>query len=353
MRDASNIQIDDLILHILDPEGQGLVLSGVPLPLQQDPKLCDYFSLHISETFKSPAIKPAQFRNINPEQSSGICRALLRGETTLVEGSQQLAQLLFPILEHDRRITAGDLAVCLFQAENYPYTRFLAIMKIDPSQVFRHVILQDKKGNTYVSFEAEPKAFTNEKLQKCALVQPLEPRHPEYDMLLLDRQVGGAEDDRVARFFSETFLDAKDAYDSYYFTESLYKGLVRAENQVRENLTPEEDQALSEQIYEAVTSRRMNLDRWLSELPVAEPVRDQIDQSLRKQFPVREFNIDQTLSKRLTRKIRYRGDFNLRLEIPSENFYTVIVSEELVRDDPDRGPFFRIVIETDSWKRIP
>ena len=38
------------------------------------------------------------------------------------------------------RITSGDLGVALFSAENYPYSHFLAILKIDPAQIFRHVI---------------------------------------------------------------------------------------------------------------------------------------------------------------------------------------------------------------------
>jgi hypothetical protein len=153
----------------------------------------------------------------------------LRGEIPLVEGSQRLAQDLYSILEGDRRITSGDLAVCLFQAENYPYTHFLGIMKVDPVQIFRHVVLQDKRGNQYVSFETLPQAFTSERLQKCAFIQPLEPRHPEFDMLLLDRQQRLSENGSVARFFSETFLDAEEAFDARKMTEIVYRGLISAE----------------------------------------------------------------------------------------------------------------------------
>ncbi len=236
MRDATNLTIRELIIHILDPQGQGLILSNIAVPLENSPALVDYFCNHIQTSLKDPGIKSTRFRNINPEQPSGICRGILRGDIPLVEGSHRLAQELYVILERDRRITSGDMALCLFQAENYPYTRFLGIMKVDPAQIFHHVILQNKRGDTYVSFETLSQAFTSERLQKCAFIQPLEPRHPEFDMLLLDRQQRIAENGSIARFFSETFLDAEEAYDARKMTGIVYRGLVNAENRVRQRL---------------------------------------------------------------------------------------------------------------------
>jgi len=78
MRDAVNIRIEELILHILDPQGQGLVLSSVPVPLSSNEALVDYFSMHIQGSLKDAGLKSARFRNINPEQPSGVCRDLLR-----------------------------------------------------------------------------------------------------------------------------------------------------------------------------------------------------------------------------------------------------------------------------------
>jgi hypothetical protein len=351
MRDATKISIEELIIHIIDPRGQGLVVSNVTLPLSKNQALVAYFVSHIEETLKSPAIKAAQFRNINPDQPSGICMALLRKEMPLVEGSQSLANALYEILNQDHRITAGDLAVCLFQAENYPYTRFIAIMKVDPSQIFKNVILEDARGRKYVSFEADLNGFTSEKLQKCAIIQPLEPRHPDYDMLLLDRQIGGAEDRRVARFFSETFLDAKDAFDSYKYTDRLHHSLVTVQNKVNDRLSPAERQELKKDIEKAVSGRRLNLDRWLDDLTLAEDIKQEIDRTIRPVIPAREFNIDQSLSKKILKKVKYRGDNGLTLEIPSEFFNVNIASEELISDDPERTAYYRVVIETETWKR--
>jgi hypothetical protein len=357
MRDATNVSIQELIIHILDPQGQGLVLSSVAVPLKGNEALVDYFSSHLLVSLKDPSIKAARFRNINPEQTSGVCRALLRGETTLVEGSRRLAQELFAILERDQRITPGDLAVCFFKAENYPYTRFLAIMKIDPSQIFSHVVRQDKRGNTYVSFEANAQAFTAERLQKCAFIQPLEPRHPEFDMLLLDRQrktieSSPAGSNAIAQFFSESFLDAQEAYDARKLTGQVYRSLVGVENKLRDRLTEEENEHLEERVQQAVTSRRLNLDSWLESLPLSPELKQEIDQTVSARMPAREFTLDRAFSQQLVSKIKFRGDHGMRLEVPAENYFTLVVSEERITDDPERPPYYRIVIETDDWKRI-
>ncbi len=359
MRDATNINIDELIIHILDPQGQGLVTSSIPVPIDGNETLVEYFSGHILSSLKDSGIKAARFRNINPEQPSGVCRDMLRGELPLTEGSQRLAQDLYQILEHDQRITAGDLAVCYFTAENYPYSRFLAIMKVDPSQIFSHVIRQDKRGRTYISFEANMQAFTNERLQKCAFIQPIDPRHPEFDMLLLDRQRRGAEApsapagmNAIARFFSETFLDAQEVLDARKFTDLVYRGMVTAENRLRDRLTDEQNLALEERVLQAVTSRRLNLDEWIDELPLSDEVKEEIDQLVSPRLPSREFPLDRGFSQQLVSKIKFRGDHGLRLEVPAENYFTLVVSEERITDDPQRPPYYRVVIETEDWKRL-
>lgn len=352
MRDINSVSIEEIIIHILDPQGQGLILSNIPVPVSNNQILFDYFSNHILTSIRDRGIKPAKFKNINPEQSSGICRDMLRTDLPLVDGSQKLAGFLYAIMEEDRRITTGDLAVCLFKTDKYPYTNFLGIMKIDPSQIFHHTIREDRAGNQYVVFEADQHAFTDEKLQKCAFIQPLEPRHPEYDMLLLDRQRWDSEQGRVARFFSETFLDAHESFDSRRYTEGLYRGMVSAQNAVRDQLTIEQEEALSDRITGAITSRRVNLDSWLEDLSVPQGIRNEIDKSISNYVPEREFLIDRNYSTQLMSKVKFRGDNNLKVEVPLENYRSMIVSEEYVTDDPGREPYYRIVIETENWRRI-
>jgi hypothetical protein len=352
MRDAINVQIQEMIIHILDPRGQGIVLSDVVLPLIGNQELMDYFTRHIQGALSETTTNAARFRNINPVQPSGICRALLSGQINLVNGSQSLAQALHRILENDQRISPADLGVCLYEADNYPERRFLAILKIDPSQVFRHVVRQ-VDGHQYVSFEAERKAFTNERLQKSAFIQPLEPRHPDFDMLLMDRQVRGLNEGRIARFFSQTFLDAEEAFDPRKYTDWLHDSLVQAQNSIRSRLTPQQADDLETRIHQVVTSRRVNLDTWVNGLPLPDEIKQEIDKIIRKKIPDREFDLDPGFSETLVSKIRYRGDYGFKVEVPAVHQREIIVSEDLIKDDPERGPYYQIVIRTETWRKIP
>jgi hypothetical protein len=351
MRNIQSIKSIDLIIHILEPQGQGLVLSQAPLPLQAHPELNDYFGRHILNTLHDSAARAARFRNINPEQASGACRELLREETTLVEGSQRLAKELYALMERDGRITGGDLIVCLFTSDAYPYTRFLAILKVDPAQIFSHSVKQDRKGNTYVSFEPLKAAFTNERLQKCAVIQPLEPRHPEFDMLLIDRQ-SRIESSSVARFFSESFLDAQEAQDARAVTQRVSKSLVSVQNDLREQLTPQENRQLESGIESALASRRVNLDTWVKELPLPAAAKQLIERRLPQDLPERSFSLDAELGKQIASVRKYRGDHGLRMELPAGEFPDLVVEAEYIEDDPEKGSYYRIVIETKTWKRV-
>lgn len=351
MRNVTTIQSAELIIHILEPQGQGLIMSQAPLPLQEYPALNDYFSRHILNTLHDSAARAARFRNINPDQPSGVCRGLLRQELNLVDGSQRLAKVLYAAMEHDQRITAGDLIVCLFTTDAYPYTRFLAIMKVDPAQIFSHAVRQDSQGNTYVSFEPIKAAFTNERLQKCAVIQPLEPRHPEFDMLLVDRQ-SRLEAANVARFFSETFLDAQESYDPRKYTKTISKGLVNVQNSLRDQLTVEENTELEASIEHALSGRRLNLDTWLKELSLPAETKEKIEHHLPQDLPERSFNLDPQLSHQIVSQRKYRGDHGLRLDLPAGDYPDLTVEAEYIDDDPVRGPYYRIVIETKTWKRV-
>lgn len=350
MRDATNIQIQEIIIHILEPRGQGLVLSDMTLPLVGNQELNDYFTRHIQGSLLESITKAARFRNINPAQPSGICHAMLSGETNLVDGSRNLAQILYQILENDQRISPADLGICFYQAENYPERRFLAILKIDPSQVFRHVVRQEN-GNLYIGYEVDREAITNERLQKSVFIQSLEPRHPDFDMLLMDRQSRGEIDRGVARFFSQTFLDAEEAFDQRKYTERLYKSLNQAQNLIRNRLTLIQEEELDARVRLALLSSRINIDSWLDELNIPDVIKQEIDQVIRQFVPDREFDLDQQYSEQNLQKVRYLGDYKLRLEVLAEYFRQVVVAEDYIQNDPARPPFYRITLETEKWSK--
>ena len=355
MRYAIDIQVEDLIVHMIDPwRPNGFVLSERTLPLAVNPRLAEYFAAHIQNSLKDPEAKAAQFQGIATQDTAGICQAMLSGELDLLDGSQQLAQRLYDIIAEDRRISSGALAVGFYRAENKPEVpRYLALLKIDPSEAFRHRTVHDPQGFRYINFEIQTDVMptTRERLQKCAFIQPLDPR-PEYDLILLDRQVRPPVPIPVAKYFAEEFLDAQLALDSRQRTDRLYRSLVSAHNQLRSELAPDQDEELSVAIDSAVAAPTINLDSWLDELPLPPKRKSEIDQVVSQEFTDREFNLDRPYARKLTSKRRFRGDGGLRVELSARSSSEVIHSVEKVSERGGQS-YYRIVIHTRKWEEIP
>jgi hypothetical protein len=350
MRRIGNIQILELFVHILDNRAPLLHLSDFPIEFLGNQPLLEYFTSHIQSSLKEPSAKAARFHNINPDQASGICSAILSDQLTLANGSRRLAECLYEIISGDQRISPADLAIALCQDQDNPGNRFLAILKIDPSEVFEHEIIQEANG-IRINYHLSDNALTKEKLQKCAFIRPLEPRHAEYDLLLLDRQTGVVGDGVIARFFAERFLDASDAYDALRRTKVLYNTLMGAHNQIRDQLTEVVNQDLDNRILMAVGNRVINTDHWLDELPVDENTRQHFREALQERLPDVEFEIDHQLAETMTRRIHFEGDYGFKISIPSANLRDIIQSEEIITR-PDGQVMHKIEILTQTWVKV-
>lgn len=358
MRDAQDIQIcnNDVMLHVLDPKsGLPPFLTNRPISLIGGEGLEKFFIQHIENGLKDSISKSAKFKHIDTLTASGICADLLNGNLPLIEGSQQLARCLNDVMEKNHNIASGDLIVCLFEADNYPGVRFLALIKIDPSEALLQEVKLDEQGHSYIDLRLQPNALPTikEKLQKCAFIKPLNPRDLDYDMLLIDRQSGNSIDQGVAKFFIEGFLDAEFSLNATQRTERLYKALISSHNQIKNDLTPNESTNLNNRIRDAVTAQSINLDIWIQQLPLSDLHKQLIDQELQRTLPDREFDIDRDLGARFTRRKIFKGDFHLRLAIDSAGFDQIIKDEGWITDDPSRPPYRRIVIETEDWNEIP
>lgn len=354
MRYMTDICLDQLIVHILDPsQPNGRVLSERTCPLEGNQHIVDYFVTHIRNSLQDPAAKAARFVALDDEAAFGICKAMLEGDLDLVEGSRRLAGKLYEIIAGDRRISPGDLVLCFYRAGNRPHVpRYLGLLKIDPSEAFRPKTERDDQGNLYVSFEIQADILptTRERLQKCAFVQPLTPSS-DYDMLLLDRQVAPSEPRPVARFFAEDFLGCELALDARQRTHRLYRSLVSAHNQLRSELEPDESDALHRAVNSAITSREINLDTWLAGLALPPAYKARINQVLSQALPDREFEVDISYAAGLVRKRRFKGDQGLKVEVAADGYDRIIQSVKFV-DEPGRPPYYRIVIHTEEWEEV-
>ncbi len=357
MRYATDITIDQVIVHMIDPDRhQNPTLSQRTLPLGANNRLAEYFIEHIESSLRDHMAKAARFTALDAGLASQICRDLFNGSMDLVPASQHLATHLRDIMTKDGRISGGDLAICLYRAANKPdVPYYLALLKIDSSQVLRPKAVQDDQGNVYVDLDVVEDVLptARERLQKCAFIQPLDPRL-SYDMMLLDRQAGPGKADHVARFFIDDFMGAAFALDARRRTDILYRSLVSAQNELREDhrITPAQDETLRSAIEQAVVSTSVNVDTIIASLPLPAPEQERIDQIVSDQLPDREFDIDPAFMQRLTAKRRFRGDHGLRVTVATEKYDQIVRSARWVDDGSEPG-HYEIVIHTTKWEEVP
>lgn len=347
MRYSTGIKLEQLIVHLVDPRrANGFVLSERCIPLKGEEKLVEYFTGHIQNSLQDTVIQAAQFSPQNGGLVAGVCEEILNGNKDLVDGSQILAQRLYSIINKDHRISPGNIAVCIYQTANHSGVNFLALLKIDPSDVLRQNLKTDSEGKKYVSFQTETDIMptTRESLQKCAFIKPLELGHYDYDMMLLDRQV----QKQVAQFFTKDFLEAKLTFDDYQKTELFYESMVAIGNELRPELTFQENKNLKLAVDYALSSNRVNTNQLMEALSLKDQYKQKIEERLADLLN-QEFTPDQSYVQKLTRRLRYSGDHNLRITVNAEGSDQVIHSVKPI-NEPGKPPYHEITIHTEKWK---
>lgn len=345
MREIEKLRLHGAILHQVEPGPSGLKLSGRELPLDSSPDLADFLAGHILNGLRDSQTKAARWPRSASDDVRATCEALLGGTVDLVTASRRLATALHLAIGDDRRIARGALAVatyCDASRSERDAERFVALVKLDPSGVFRPEWRTDDRGTTYLTATELPDALPTlrEKLQKCAFVRETRPAD-RYSLLVLDRQVA----DISAKFFMEGFLRAEAAFDDKALTEGLYRAVVTARRRLEDTLSLDRLMGLDDAIRGAFAATSVDLADWLPTLPEAE--RNAIDEEVRSRELDRAFELHPAAQARLTQKVRYRGDSGLLVQVDSDAFEDMVTVEEIADQVPRR---FRVIIETSKWE---
>ncbi|MBN1324509.1 MAG: nucleoid-associated protein [Methanotrichaceae archaeon] len=350
---VEEVIIDEMIVHILDTSQPEPVLSEILLPLEGRPDLRKYFESHIKNSIEDSASKAAVFKEVGGGGvAEEVCLAVMEGRQTLVEGSQALARSLFAIMAKDGRISAGDLAVCLFRtgSDSAPH---LGLLKIDPSPAYAHTV-EERDGKRLIGFAIREKVMpsTKERLQKCAFVLPVKDRGIGYHMIVLDRQIKQLEGE-TAQFFLQRFLGAEQAMDDRQRTRNLYMGLIDAKNDLRKEgrIDSEEEEKLSKAIEVAVSSEKIEVDRFVEALPLPPDEKAYIKEAVSQKVPDREFSLDKEFAEGLIKRRRFRGKHGLKFEVDKDHFKDVV--KEMKDVTLGGKKVTRVVLEVEDWKEVP
>jgi 37-kD nucleoid-associated bacterial protein len=332
MRDAVDVIVERAIVHLINHRKQDLVLSEVELALEDNDKLRDYFTDQVKNALGDSQIGSARFSSDGDQSAIRESYKTLSGGKSFVPSSQELATLLFSAMGTDARIKPASLAVCLYSASSYSGKKFLALIKIDPTEALIEKV-ETRNGKRVVNFEVRNDVMptAREKLQKAALIPP-KGMDATFDLLLLDRQVAA----KAANFFAYTFLntiptrDPQESAKSFLVgTQIAHKKLVATPAEAPEHIDLEAADAFQQHIDTALRARTIDLDTWPDTLPLPEPAKVVVRAQIKKKFPQEgRIRVDPQYARdQLLRKRRFRGDYGVLFEVDSDHFKDVVIEK--------------------------
>jgi len=349
MRNATNVKVRRAIAHVVDNREEEPILSAAELPLTESKPLSEYFSSQVVNALHDAQTGSAIFSTDAEQAAAKQCFRILKDGDSFIPASQELARLLYAAMGADKRIAPGSLAVCTYTADNYPGVSFLALIKIDPARALVQKIGR-RDGKRVVSYDVNDLVMptAREKLHKAALIPP-PARGKSFDLLLLDRQVSSV----AADFFAYKFLNSVPASEPREMTNDFYIGALNAYNKLvaapvkgTVHVPVEKAEGLRDHIEVALQSPAVDLDDWVTKLPLPEEAKIVVREEIEKKLPEQnQVIIEQDYARAtLLKKKRFRGDLGVLFEVESEHYRDVVV-EESTETRPDGRSITRLVIE--------
>jgi hypothetical protein len=349
MRDATDVNVQRAIVHLINHRKKDLVKSEAELDLNSNQKLRDYFSDQVRNALSDSRTGSALFSSDGDQSAIQESYKLLTDPTLFIPSSQELARLLFVAMGTDARISPATLAVCIYTAtvSKHP-SSFLALIKIDPTEALIEK-LETQNGKQVVTFEVLNDVMPTKdvKLSKAALIPP-KGTVKSLDLLLLDRQVTAV----AANFFAYRFLNTVRAIEPSVLTQKLYLGAQKAYNRLQfppageSQITPEEAIAFQQEIESVLQKPTVNIESWPKKLPLSEEARKIVADHIKSELPQeKKILIDRDFARdKLLKMTRFRGDYGVVFEVERKHFDKVVKKEEHWQTQDGKN-MTRLVIE--------
>ncbi|NUK14062.1 nucleoid-associated protein [Streptomyces lunaelactis] len=340
MREIDKVSVDRAILHMVSPDGSGLEMSDRDIPLDRALNFSDFLARHVLNGLHDSQTRTARFTP--PGNGIGkLCEDLVLSHADLVATSKRIAKALQDAIGADKRVTPGALVVALCASQATP---FLALMKLDPGDVFTPAWYEDK-GGRYLAPRRRKNALptVHQRLQKCAFVNPAAPPTDRERLLVLDRQVHGM----PATFFLEGFLQAEPEYGPARQTVDFHAAVWRARSKIEAELSPRRLIKLDAAIDGVFAHESVDIGEWVKRLPSME--RAAIEAEIGRKQLDREIVFDQQVLENKYSKVRYECDNGVIVQADKFAFETTVQRHPL--SDVEGGPRLRIVIETRQWTK--
>ncbi|EHI97795.1 hypothetical protein CDLVIII_1092 [Clostridium sp. DL-VIII] len=316
MEYINEININEAIIHILDSNGEEPILNEYSLELDED--IYAFLYKHVEKCLKDDELKYGRFnyeRNIVKE----VVQNYLKGiDNDLVNVSKELASQLFLIMKTNVNIPSGDLIITSITTDQGP---MVGILKMDYVKNFTHEVqFIDEKIGIGIVPQLAGLPGSGQKIQKAAFIKPIKDTD-RYNLMILDKQRSGKEDEYGANYFINTFLGANIVTNERDMTKTFVKA---AENWTRKNIT--EDAGKAEEIRTAIKAKlkeedTINIDDFSAELFNEQPeVKEGFSSYIKQQGLNEEVAVDKTWVEKKLKRVRLNIDKQIDLYI-NENTY--------------------------------
>lgn len=192
-----DIRIEQAVVHILDSVMGRPVLSDTVLDCGSD--FADFLKAHIFKIDTSDDVKSCVF-----EDESEVFGAIQEWNSeNFLAVSQQIANILFPIMNQNIEIPGADLLVVEYSLEKRKY---LALLKMNYKTSYTHLTNSDPWGNN--NDIIKQKAILPGETQKLSEAALLDLSAPQYVRLVEKKyDVNGVK----TNYFSKMFLNCKSS----------------------------------------------------------------------------------------------------------------------------------------------
>ena len=337
------ISIPRAILHLTEPDGRGFEPSLQPFVPDED--VARFLAGHIEKSLKDSSLRTCAFVDPIPSSIGGwLTVAAASDDEGFVELTTKIAKQLHTVMEGNRSISDGSLVVASYRVGN-DVEPSLALLKMDPGPGFA---TESTDGTNTITKRGSMLPSTRERLHKCAFVEP-SPDGPTLTVLDLQRDGKG----KIRTWFLSDYLEASLALTDEELTRDFYNAAFRGSQNIEDEVRQRQFRA---SLVGAISGTRVNVSTFLDNADLEDQERKEIDAALRSRLGSdREFSVDPHVRDALLSRLRFTGDDNLKLTVPSTTYETAVTVTDRDAQDPQSLPpqtrKFRITSDTDQWRQ--
>jgi hypothetical protein len=317
MRNIDSVLVKKAIIHVLDRNADTPILTDFEQEIDED--IHEFLEKHIVKSLTDEENKKAKFKD-GMTVVKNACQTIFQDESKFIEASHIIAQHMFKAMKNNNQISSADLVVCLYssQEENY-----IGILKMDYKKSFIHnVEFIDDQLRISILPQAIGLPGLGQKLQKCAFIKPFD-EGDDFDLILLDKQSYGKDDDsEIAFFFANNFLCCDILMDSRDKTRT-FKNLT--EKWTRKNLKENFDKAQEvreEMITTLKNSAEIDIEKFTQNVFGNDMDMQQnfVQQFHKEGIPIDSFDIDKNWVEKKMKKRVMKTDTGMEIRAEYDDF---------------------------------